>query len=129
MGLFSKKIPKVSYSCPVQWEMLDGNDSVRHCKECNSNVFNLLGLDDEEIRQFVELHDGKVCGLVKTKRDGLVINGKCKKPQSIRMGIITNIEPTKEQIVERKIDMAMKRIENLTKLKKLINKVKRVKQT
>jgi len=29
----------LSYECPLAWEDLEGKDKIRHCNECNKDVF------------------------------------------------------------------------------------------
>lgn len=38
----------LSYSCPINWESMEGNERERFCKQCSKTVFNISDLSKKE---------------------------------------------------------------------------------
>jgi hypothetical protein len=60
-----------------------GDERVRHCSECNLNVYNLSAMTKREIEQLVAAHQGqRLCTRFYRRADGTVITQNC--PWSFR---------------------------------------------
>ncbi|MGJ8649184.1 MAG: hypothetical protein ACSHX4_02380 [Opitutaceae bacterium] len=40
--------PKLSFSCPMNWDAMDGNASIRFCEQCNRSVHNISEMSDSK---------------------------------------------------------------------------------
>ena len=129
--MFFRKKPRLvrnTFSCPKRWDDLEGDDFVRTCQTCSYHVFNLTGLSDEETLQFIQAHDGKVCALVHTDRQGFVVNGACRdeaKPRPVaRLGVIAAVPRNPQGVVKEKVahqlQLAEQRVKVLRKLADLL---------
>jgi len=127
MNLYGKKgkIARNTFRCAVDWDSMVGDGSVRHCHQCNHNVYDLRGLTEDEVVQFIELHEGNVCGLAHYNWSGRIVNGKCTQASPPLMGRIRSIEPGSLEAIEIEIEQAKQRIHDLKLLAKLVaNKLK-----
>jgi Carboxypeptidase regulatory-like domain len=74
---------RIASPCPANWERMPGNDQVRHCSECNLNVYNLSAMTEREIKQLIAANQGRrLCGRFYRRADGTVITQDC--PWSLR---------------------------------------------
>jgi hypothetical protein len=97
---------------------MKGDDLVRHCNHCNSKVYDLSALEDDEIITFVKLHSGKVCGKLQMTKSGHVIDGKCQQGEQTIVGRIVVRDDVEK--VERSLAVSEKRTKQLKKLLELI---------
>ena len=42
---------RIASRCSAKWERMKGNDQVRHCPECDRNVYNLSAMTEREAEQ------------------------------------------------------------------------------
>ncbi len=68
---------KVASPCTADWDAMTGDDRVRHCGECNLNVFNLSAMPAEEAAAFIQNAEGRVCIRLFKRADGTVITQDC----------------------------------------------------
>jgi Carboxypeptidase regulatory-like domain len=68
---------RIASPCPADWERMRGDDRVRHCQECNLNVYNLSALSEREIRELVANNQGRLCGRLYRRHDGTMITRNC----------------------------------------------------
>jgi len=74
----------VASPCPSSWEKMIGDERVRHCSECNLNVYNLSAMTEREIEQLVQATQGRrLCARLYRRADGTVLTRDC--PWSLRM--------------------------------------------
>jgi len=60
-----------------------GDARVRHCSECNLNVYNLSAMTEREIEQLVAAHQGRrLCARFYRRADGTILTENC--PWSLR---------------------------------------------
>ena len=66
----------IASPCPVSWDQMAGDDSVRHCSNCGQAVYNLSSLTTE---QAAELLSGAIAPCVRLYRrtDGTVLTRDC----------------------------------------------------
>jgi hypothetical protein len=73
----------IASPCPKSWETMIGDERVRHCSECNLNVYNLSAMTEREIEQLVQAHQGRrLCARFYQRADGTVLTRDC--PWSLR---------------------------------------------
>lgn len=74
---------RIASPCPVEWEKMLGDERVRHCAECNLNVYNLSAMTERQVRELIQDSRGKrLCGRLYRRADGTVLTQDC--PWSLR---------------------------------------------
>ena len=68
---------KVASPCHESWERMQGDDRVRHCAECDLNVYNISAMTQAEAMELVSTHEGRLCGRLYRRPDGTVITKDC----------------------------------------------------
>ena len=69
---------RIASPCPADWKKMVGDDRVRHCAECNLNVYNLSALTEREARKLLEGNSGKrMCLRLYRRADGTIITQDC----------------------------------------------------
>jgi hypothetical protein len=74
---------KVASPCNVDWNTMRGDDRVRHCAQCNLNVFNLSAMSAAEAASLIERAQGRLCVRLFKRADGTVITQDC--PVGVRL--------------------------------------------
>jgi len=73
----------VASPCPANWEKMIGDERVRHCSECNLNVYNISAMTEPQAMQLIAKNQGqRVCLRLYRRADGTVITQDC--PWSLR---------------------------------------------
>lgn len=67
----------VASPCPLRWEQMIGNERVRHCSECNLNVYNLSALTAREAEELIASRQGRLCVRFYQRADGTVLTQDC----------------------------------------------------
>ena len=57
--------------------LMDGDERVRFCRECNRNVYNLSAMPEPEARRVVEEREGRLCVRFYQRSDGRVLTSDC----------------------------------------------------
>jgi hypothetical protein len=71
---------KVAAPCPVPWSSMSGDDRVRHCGQCQLNVYNLSAMSTKEAAEVVRsAAKGRVCVQFYRRKDGTVMTDNCPK--------------------------------------------------
>ena len=69
---------RIASPCPSDWNKMVGDARVRHCSECNLNVYNLSAMTERQARQFLGGNSGKrVCLRLYRRADGTIITQDC----------------------------------------------------
>ncbi|ATQ78060.1 hypothetical protein CR152_28790 [Massilia violaceinigra] len=64
--------------CTASWEDMTGDHRVRHCKDCNKNVFNLSAMPAAEGAALIaENLNGDLCVRMDKRQDGSVVSSDC----------------------------------------------------
>ncbi|HEY1528495.1 MAG TPA: carboxypeptidase-like regulatory domain-containing protein [Candidatus Angelobacter sp.] len=75
---------RVASPCPADWEKMVGDERVRHCSECNLNVYNLSAMTGREVQELIAGSRGKrLCTRFYRRADGTVLTQDC--PWSLRV--------------------------------------------
>jgi len=74
---------RIASPCPADWEKMVGDERVRHCAECNLNVYNLSAMTERQVHQLIEDSRGKrLCTRFYRRADGTILTQDC--PWSLR---------------------------------------------
>jgi hypothetical protein len=68
---------KVASPCPARWEEMTGDDLVRHCEQCDKNVYNMSGLSAEAAANLFREKEGKLCVRFFRRADGTMLTADC----------------------------------------------------
>jgi hypothetical protein len=74
-----KMLDRVSIAapCPADWDQMPGTDQVRHCSQCNKNVYNLSAMTRREAEALLRETEGKLCARLYRRRDGTILTENC----------------------------------------------------
>lgn len=69
---------KIASPCPASWEKMTGNNQVRHCSQCNLNVYNFSEMTSQEIETLINASEGqRLCGRLYQRADGTLLTQDC----------------------------------------------------
>lgn len=68
---------RVASPCTESWAAMVGDERVRHCGQCQMNVFNLSSLSRAEVDTLLQKAEGRVCGRFYQRTDGTVLTADC----------------------------------------------------
>jgi hypothetical protein len=75
----------VASPCDADWNEMVGDERVRHCLQCDKNVYNLSALPADDAVKLIEQAEGKLCGRFFRRSDGTVLTADC--PVGIRASL------------------------------------------
>ena len=68
----------IASPCTASWDQMKGDERVRHCDDCNKNVFNLSAMPEAEAAALLaDNHSGKLCVRFYRRQDGTVMTSDC----------------------------------------------------
>jgi len=71
---------RIASPCTSDWAKMTGDDRVRHCAECNLNVYNFAAMTGFEIADLLANRQGRrVCARIYRRADGTMITQDCPK--------------------------------------------------
>lgn len=71
---------RIASPCASDWAKMTGDDRVRHCAECNLNVYNFAAMTGFEIADLLANRRGRrVCARIYRRADGTMITQDCPK--------------------------------------------------
>jgi hypothetical protein len=74
---------RIASPCPADWGKMVGDERVRHCGECNLNVYNLSAMTEGQVKKLIADSRGKrLCAQFYRRADGTVLTQDC--PWSFR---------------------------------------------
>jgi len=68
---------QIASPCSANWDRMDGDDRVRHCPECNLDVYNFSAMTGAEIDRIVSDQRGRVCARFYQRADGTMLTQDC----------------------------------------------------
>jgi hypothetical protein len=68
---------RIASPCTADWNRMKGDDRVRHCEQCNLNVYNFAELTYKEIEELVAAREGRLCVRLYKRADGNMITKDC----------------------------------------------------
>jgi hypothetical protein len=81
LAAMSQKL-QIASPCSASWDRMVGDDRVRHCPDCNLNVYNFSAMSLREIDRIVADHEGRLCARFYRRADGTMLTQNC--PVGIR---------------------------------------------
>lgn len=70
----------LSYSCPINWDSMDGNERERFCKQCSKTVFNISDLSKKEANAYLDKRaNASHCVKFYLRSDGTITTDECPK--------------------------------------------------
>ena len=76
----SLEVVRVASPCPAKWSEMTGDEQVRHCAQCDKQVFDLSAMTRDEAERFVgeRATDARpACIRIHRRADGRVITSDC----------------------------------------------------
>jgi hypothetical protein len=69
---------RIASPCPADWNKMVGDERVRHCAECNLNVYNLSAMTERQVQELIAGSRGKrLCTRFYRRADGTVLTQNC----------------------------------------------------
>jgi hypothetical protein len=68
---------RIASPCSADWNTMIGDDWVRHCSQCNLNVYNLSAMSGREAEELVSKREGRICVRFYRRKDGTVLTENC----------------------------------------------------
>lgn len=69
---------KIATPCTASWDQMQGDSRVRHCGDCNKNVFNLSAMPEAEASALLAGNTkGELCVRFYRREDGTVMTSDC----------------------------------------------------
>ena len=73
----SLNVIDVAAPCSADWDAMTGDDRVRHCQQCQMNVYNLSEMSEREALQLVNEREGRLCIQFYRRADGTMLTKDC----------------------------------------------------
>ena len=74
---------RIASPCPADWDKMVGDERVRHCSECNLNVYNLSAMTERQVQELIAGNQGqRLCLRLYRRADGTILTQDC--PWSLR---------------------------------------------
>ena len=68
----------IASPCTASWDKMKGDNRVRHCSDCNKNVFNLSAMREAEAAALLAGNEkGELCVRFYQRKDGTVMTSDC----------------------------------------------------
>ncbi len=68
---------RIASPCSADWSKMVGDDHVRHCGECDKDVYNLSALTRSEGERLLLQSEGRLCLRIYRRSDGTVLTADC----------------------------------------------------
>jgi hypothetical protein len=68
---------RVASPCSADWNQMCGDDRIRHCSQCNLNVYNLSAMSTREAEVLVSQREGRMCVRFYRRKDGTILTQNC----------------------------------------------------
>lgn len=68
---------RIAAPCSAEWSAMQGDERVRFCGQCEKNVYNLIGMDDNEADALLAEHEGHACIRAYQRADGTLMTQNC----------------------------------------------------
>ncbi len=73
--------------CPMDWDLMDGNDRVRFCDRCKKNVYNIVAMTEAEAVALIDNAGEEICGRIFRRDDGTVVTSDCPPRSSSPLAV------------------------------------------
>ncbi len=68
---------RIASPCSADWNKMQGDDRVRHCAQCNLDVYNFAAMSDLEVERLIANRQGRLCARIYRRADGTVLTQNC----------------------------------------------------
>jgi hypothetical protein len=68
---------RIASPCNVNWESMTGNERVRHCSQCDLQVYDISELTPDQAIALIISSEGRFCARLHRRADGSVITRDC----------------------------------------------------
>ncbi len=68
---------RIAAPCTADWNLMTGDDRMRHCDACNKDVYNLSGMTRGEAEALVTERNGDLCVRYFRRKDGTILPTDC----------------------------------------------------
>jgi hypothetical protein len=68
---------RIANPCSANWADMQGTDKVRHCPQCELDVYNFSAMTLLEINQIVAARTGRLCARFYQRPDGTMLTENC----------------------------------------------------
>jgi hypothetical protein len=68
---------RIAAPCSASWADMPGNEKVRHCLQCELDVYNFSAMTPREINQIVSARKGRLCARFYQRPDGTMLTENC----------------------------------------------------
>ena len=68
---------KIASPCSADWDQMVGDNRIRHCAECDLNVYNFSAMTTAEVEQIITTHEGRLCARMYRRADGTLLTEDC----------------------------------------------------
>ena len=75
----------IAAPCPVPWDAMQGDNLMRHCAECDKQVYDLSELTAQQAVNLIREKEGKLCIQLYRRKDGTVLTADCPVGVRARM--------------------------------------------
>ena len=72
----------IAAPCPMSWDAMTGDDTVRHCAGCAKNVYNIADMTEAEAEKFFQKNGANQCIRLFRRNDGKLMTDNC--PRGLR---------------------------------------------
>jgi hypothetical protein len=73
----SLELIQIASPCTADWDKMAGDERMRHCSDCQLNVYNLSDMTRDEALAFLAQREGRTCVRMFKRPDGTVITRDC----------------------------------------------------
>lgn len=70
---------RIAKPCKQSWSAMDGNERVRFCGVCQTNVFNISEMTTAEVEELIRKTNGVFCARLYRRSDNRVMTKDCPK--------------------------------------------------
>ncbi len=70
---------RIASPCKASWEDMVGDDRSRFCDDCALHVYNVAGLQGEEVINLIEERQGRLCMRLYQREDGTLLTKNCPR--------------------------------------------------
>ena len=67
----------VASPCSASWDSMRGDERVRHCEDCQLNVYNLSEMTRDAARDLIAKQEGRLCVRFYRREDGTLLTRDC----------------------------------------------------
>jgi|CZKS01.1.fsa_nt_gi hypothetical protein len=67
----------IAAPCPADWDRMPGTDQIRHCSQCNKNVYDLSAMTRRQAEALLREKEGQLCARLYRRADGTILTENC----------------------------------------------------